>query len=592
MAHSKIGFLTSGAGGNPTGIGQYVNSLNSAGIPAVVMCNDGMVGISDALATGGNHVMLYRIVKDGTEAWSVPDYNLSPAAAAQKHWDKLRPEFHPQFVANKSRVWLQPINEVDKNRADWLGNFGVEFAKIANGQGYRVAMFAFSSGEPEPPHWYTPGMLNYLRYCEANHDMAGVALHEYDYGMAGMETTYPYHIGRFEALYDICDDYGIERPYVLITEFGWAYNNVPSQQQVIDDIDFAGLIYSQYPQVLGAAIWYLGPGFSNIANKVQPLILPITNHILTTTYPDPPEEPPMPTTNLLQNPSFEDGHYHQNGDPNQQLPLGWQGTFKSDAVYVQPEFNNKQKPFVPEHEWPLFFKDGDKTQKIFKGGLPCNFQFKTKPDEQPLLKNLAPGRYRYSFWIYPDIVDMYENNQKVFSDNPNACRIRLFWNGVQGNWQSLHPYGGDSMRQIVYEWEHGGGDVVLGFQTDCPIKPTSATKGVNGIFTDMHEVYLIEDEPMTWQEELLQEAESKKVLAYKAGASLQVAIVEDGFQARTNEFKSDLPGFGMSVCRGAIHPTTAEIRVYHCPDLVYQPVNWISATGGSSTDESPFGSGR
>lgn len=290
MANSKVGFLTSGAGGNPTGIGNYVNALHSAGIPAVVMCNDGTVGISDAIATGGNHILLYRIVKDGTEAWSVPDYNLSPKDAAQKHWDKLRPFFNSEFITHKNKIWWQPINEVDKGRADWLGNFAVEFATIANGQGYKVAMFAWSSGEPEPEHWRMAGMMNYLKYCAAHKETAAVALHEYDYGRVGMENVYPWHIGRFQELYKACDELGIERPYVLITEFGWSYNDVPSQEQVLKDVDFAAGIYAKYRDVLGAAIWYLGPGFSNIANKVQPLITPITDFTLTHTYP----EEPMP----------------------------------------------------------------------------------------------------------------------------------------------------------------------------------------------------------------------------------------------------------------------------------------------------------
>jgi murein DD-endopeptidase MepM/ murein hydrolase activator NlpD len=292
--HPKIGFLTSGAGGNPSGIGQYANVLNAANIPAVIFCNDGMVGISDALATGGDHVLLYRIVKDGTEQWSVPDYNLLPKEAAAKHWNKLKPQFHPDFVVNKGKVWLQPINEVDKGRSDWLGNFALEFATIANWEGYKVAMFAWSSGEPEPGHWRTAGMVNYLKYCAAHKEMAAVALHEYSYGQEPMPTVYPWHIGRFQELYKACDELGIKRPYVLISEFGWSYDSIPAISRCLEDVAFAAELYAKYPDVLGAVIWYLGPGFNNIANAAQQLITHITDFTLNTTFPD-TEEPPMTT---------------------------------------------------------------------------------------------------------------------------------------------------------------------------------------------------------------------------------------------------------------------------------------------------------
>jgi murein DD-endopeptidase MepM/ murein hydrolase activator NlpD len=292
--HPKIGFLTSGAGGNPSGIGQYANALNAANIPAVIFCNDGMVGISDALATGGDHVLLYRIVKDGTEQWSVPDYNLLPKEAAAKHWNKLKPQFHPDFVANKGKAWLQPINEINKDKSEWLGNFAVEFATIANWEGYKVAMFAWSSGEPEPEHWRLPGMVNYLKYCAAHKEMAAVALHEYDYGQAGMSNVYPWHIGRFQELYKACDEMGIKRPYVLISEFGWSYDSIPAISRCLEDVAFAAELYAKYPDVLGAVIWYLGPGFNNIANAAQQLITHITDFTLNTTFPD-TEEPPMTT---------------------------------------------------------------------------------------------------------------------------------------------------------------------------------------------------------------------------------------------------------------------------------------------------------
>ena len=49
---------------------------------------------------------------------------------------------------------------------------------------------------------------------------------------------YPYLIGRF-SFFDACDRNGIMRPTVLITEWGWTYDTVPSPAQALIDIRWA-----------------------------------------------------------------------------------------------------------------------------------------------------------------------------------------------------------------------------------------------------------------------------------------------------------------------------------------------------------------
>jgi len=294
MTYNKIGFLA-GVGGNPNGIGEYVRQLDAAGIPAVVMANDGSTGLSDVFALGTTdvpHVLAFRVVRDGSEAYAVPEYHLSPADAARVHWDKIRSHFPAEVVANRDRVWIFPINEVDKNRADWLGHFAVSLAQIANGEGFRVSMFGFASGEPEPEHWHTAGMLAYLRYCEAHPDDAGICLHEYSYDVGNIENMYPHLIGRFQRLHDACDYHGIARPKILIGEWGWTLDNVPPVVDAMRDIEWGAELYAQHENILGAGIWYLGP-YLGIADKAQRLIAPVTDFSLTAVF-DPPTPPPPP----------------------------------------------------------------------------------------------------------------------------------------------------------------------------------------------------------------------------------------------------------------------------------------------------------
>jgi hypothetical protein len=82
-------------------------------------------------------------------------------------------------------------------------------------------------------------------------------------------------VGRFQSLFRICDEMGIERPTVLITEWGWEATEVPPVDQAMEDIAWASQLYGAYPQVRGAALWYLGAGYGEIANEAQRLISPL-----------------------------------------------------------------------------------------------------------------------------------------------------------------------------------------------------------------------------------------------------------------------------------------------------------------------------
>ena len=46
------------------------------------------------------------------------------------------------------------------------------------------------------------------------------------------------------------------------------------------DLPWAAELYADFPEVKGAAIWYLGPGFGGIANQAQRLIDPLTEYSL------------------------------------------------------------------------------------------------------------------------------------------------------------------------------------------------------------------------------------------------------------------------------------------------------------------------
>ena len=65
----------------------------------------------------------------------------------------------------------------------------------------------------------------------------------------------------------------------------------------MQDIAWASALYAPYPEVKGAAIWYLGEGdtFKDIANEAQLLIDPVRVYALTNyfTIPLPPDRQPI-----------------------------------------------------------------------------------------------------------------------------------------------------------------------------------------------------------------------------------------------------------------------------------------------------------
>ena len=294
----KIGFHT-GIGGNSAGLEEWMRALDAAGVPFFLKSVDNAqpVFIAQEIMkqSGVPHVLVYRKAAQGGSDydWNVPNYSLPANQAAEIHWQMHRDAFPPEL--DRNLVWLETVNEIDKNQAEWLGQFALKTAELALNEGFRWAAFGWASGEPEPEDWQTPSMLAFLRLAGNNPDKLAIALHEYSYLRDDIGHEYPFKVGRFQTLFQIADQYGIPRPTVLITEWGWTYEEVPTPEQALRDIAWASRLYASYPQVKGAAIWFLGGQFGEIANLAQRLIEPMTSYSLQNffTAPLPPTQAPI-----------------------------------------------------------------------------------------------------------------------------------------------------------------------------------------------------------------------------------------------------------------------------------------------------------
>jgi hypothetical protein len=268
LAMVKIGFHV-GQGGNARGLGEYLEALASVGVPAMIKSVDNYGVCAQALQESPDNVVVFRVTGGALE---LPSYDLPAETAAQQHWARIVEVLPPDF---DRRTWLEVMNEPDKGRADWLGEFAYRIAELALRDGYRFAAFGWSSGEPEPEDWQTPGMLAFLTLASQHPERLAVAVHEYSYSVEDIANGYPDLVGRFQTLFRICDQNSIARPTVLVTEWGWEAEQVPPVDQAMEDIAWASELYAAYPEVRGAALWYLGGGYGDIAAQAQKLILPL-----------------------------------------------------------------------------------------------------------------------------------------------------------------------------------------------------------------------------------------------------------------------------------------------------------------------------
>jgi len=313
IAFVKIGFHL-GPGGNANGWGDYVRKLDSAGVPVFVKSVD-VAGpiyevqeIMKANERAGRHIphiLVYRSTDKGFEDIYY-DLSLSPEEAAEKSW-RVNRNAVPREL-DKNYYWLETLNEPgrygfdDKLQIERLGRFSLATAKLAVAEGYKYAALAFSTGLPEvgdwptasttlnnPNDWEDPAMLEFLRYAGEHKDQVAVALHEYSLTIDCIappcvssspdspHAPYPYLVGRLQGLFDTVDRHGIPRPTVLITEWGWEPTSVPEPEKALEDIAWASRLYAAYPEVLGAAIWYLGAWPNDMANQTQRLIAPLAD---------------------------------------------------------------------------------------------------------------------------------------------------------------------------------------------------------------------------------------------------------------------------------------------------------------------------
>jgi hypothetical protein len=136
-----------------------------------------------------------------------------------------------------------------KTLCDWLGRFAVHTANLAQRDGFKVSLFAWSSGEPEPEGWEDARHVGHT--CDSVQSVPIKRL------WRCMNTAMSETISRMafhskSAVLSSCSMCVIitliARPTVHITEWGWTLGyTVPSSEHAIKDIDEIMKLYGRYP---------------------------------------------------------------------------------------------------------------------------------------------------------------------------------------------------------------------------------------------------------------------------------------------------------------------------------------------------------
>lgn len=372
MNKFAIGFHTS-TGGNKNGLGAFIQRLNAAGLPVMIKATADAGPAFEAQESGKLHdvdnLLIYRATNNATYQYDTPRYDLPPSEAAYQHWQATRLVWPPEL--DPSVVWMEPINEprakLEPNETTptwgglhpvaWLGRFMVEYASIANGNGFKVCGPSFSSGDPEVDLWQLEGMADWLRYCADNPDKAAISHHEYNYGNVPFADNYPWHYGRFQAVIAAADLLGIPRTFsVFLTEFGWTYETVPSWETTVPVLTEYAKLAAKFPQLKGVALWTLQMGWGGISDQLAQWISdngnPLANWIISNQYPALPQ--PQPTANEFGATLPEDNMEPTNCDLY--LDLGRfvhllpQDTTDDEIATIARQFNAAKNSFVYSHD--------------------------------------------------------------------------------------------------------------------------------------------------------------------------------------------------------------------------------------------------
>ncbi len=223
---SKLGFHISA--GNQRGLGDCLQQCAAAGNPVPVIFSVGQNVWLDIERYSPQTIFIFRTQR-GVKNEELGDgpgsmYTGDPAQTAQD-WMKA---MMPMWALDKAHYYA-PLNEQDPAQLSsftWLNAFSIECMKIAEANGYKLALYAFSGGNPKDvlnPASGAPftrsdawrALVPSLQRAKANGHI--LLLHEYGFDFGELKNSAPYLALRYRHAYRLLAQYDAD-PQLVISE--------------------------------------------------------------------------------------------------------------------------------------------------------------------------------------------------------------------------------------------------------------------------------------------------------------------------------------------------------------------------------------
>ncbi|HKZ84516.1 MAG TPA: DUF1800 domain-containing protein [Anaerolineae bacterium] len=283
--------------GPRNGFGDFLREIADAGQTlAVVKCVDDFGAALEAKQKLGGNVLtvarLNGVAGRDMQAWEPRDWS-SAQEAAQEYYSLVR----PTWLLNPHIDAWETFNEFSAYWA-WQGEFYIAMMDLAEVDGFKLVLYAFSSGNPPG----LPDDLSAALECvpalrEAKR--RGHYLSSHEYGGVSMPVntlrgTQPYHALRYRRLYqDMLIPNAADAP-LIISECGQSagYDFIGAHI-FIEDLAWYDAELMKDSYVVGAAAWTLG---SWVNANFQDALPAMAEYIVT--HPN-LVEPPLPSLEVI-----------------------------------------------------------------------------------------------------------------------------------------------------------------------------------------------------------------------------------------------------------------------------------------------------
>ena len=276
---SKLGFHISA--GNHRGLGDCLQKCAAAGNPLPVIFSVGQNIWLDIQQFSPATVYIFRTQR-GVHNEELGDgpgsiYTGDPVKTA-RDWMK---EMMPVWALNKAHYYA-PLNEQDPAQIEgftWLNAFTIECMNIAEANGYKLALYAFSGGNPKDVLQPASGqaftrddawreLIPSLQQAKANGHI--LLLHEYGFNFVTLKNSTPHLALRYRHAYRFLTQFNADPPLVISESSAGVGFAGLAPKLWMEDVKWYDSEIMKDRAVIGCCLYQLG-GSENFVSLVPQL---------------------------------------------------------------------------------------------------------------------------------------------------------------------------------------------------------------------------------------------------------------------------------------------------------------------------------